>query len=64
MKLRFLLHTLTACAICYSAAAQLLQHRDVSDLQPYKPQQHASGTIRVYGNNYIPALMKSWEEGF
>jgi phosphate transport system substrate-binding protein len=44
--------------------AQLPQHRDVSDLQPYQPQQQVSGTIRVYGNNYIPALMKRWQDGF
>jgi phosphate transport system substrate-binding protein len=47
-----------------SAAAQLPQHLDGSGLQPYKPQQHVSGTIRVYGNNYISALMKRWQEGF
>jgi phosphate transport system substrate-binding protein len=47
-----------------SMLAQLPQHRDVSDVQQYKPQQHVSGTIRVYGNNYIPALMKRWQEGF
>jgi phosphate transport system substrate-binding protein len=48
----------------FSCAAQLPQHRDVSDLQPYKPQQHVSGTIRVYGNNYIPDLMKRWQDAF
>ena len=46
------------------ASAQLPQHADVSSLEPYKPQQQVSGTIRVYGNNYIPALMKHWQEGF
>jgi phosphate transport system substrate-binding protein len=52
-------------AFCASTlSAQLPQHRDVSDLQPYKARQHVSGTIRVYGNNYIPALMKRWQEGF
>jgi phosphate transport system substrate-binding protein len=59
------------CLAAYASAmfagsmlAQLPQHHDVSDLQAYKPQQHVSGTIRVYGNNYIPALMKRWQEGF
>jgi phosphate transport system substrate-binding protein len=46
------------------ASAQLPQHTDVSSLEPYKPQQQVSGIIRVYGNNYIPALMKRWQEGF
>jgi phosphate transport system substrate-binding protein len=47
-----------------SAIAQLPQHHDVSTLQPYRPQQQVSGVVRVYGNNYIPALMKRWQEGF
>ena len=47
-----------------AALAQLPQHRDVSDVQLYRPQQHVSGVIRVYGNNYIPELMKHWQEGF
>ena len=46
------------------ASGQLQQHTDVSSLEPYKPQQQVSGIIRVYGNNYIPALMKRWQEGF
>lgn len=62
MKLR---SNLALClAVCCSAVAQLPQHKDVSDLQPYTPQQHVSGVIRVYGNNYIPDLMKRWEGGF
>jgi phosphate transport system substrate-binding protein len=52
-------------AVCSGAVfAQLPQHRDVSDLTPYKPQRTVSGVVRVYGNNYIPALMKRWQEGF
>ncbi|ADW67579.1 PstS family phosphate ABC transporter substrate-binding protein [Granulicella tundricola] len=47
-----------------SAAAQLPQHHDVSSLTPYTSHQKVSGVIRVYGNNYIPTLMKQWEEGF
>ncbi len=47
-----------------SVSAQLPQHLDVSGLQPYQPQQQVTGTIRVYGNNYIPALMKRWQDGF
>lgn len=34
------------------------------DLKPYQPVQQVEGTIRIYGNNYIPALMKTWEDGF
>jgi len=36
----------------------------LKELKPYAPQQSVSGTIRNWGNNYIPALMKDWEEGF
>jgi phosphate transport system substrate-binding protein len=61
---RSLLLALAIAALSCSVSAQLPQHRDVSDLQPYQPEQQVSGTIRVYGNNYIPALMKRWQEGF
>ena len=27
-------------------------------------QQQVSGTIRNFGNNYIPSLMKQWQDGF
>ena len=58
--------SIAACVLVISlnAAGQLPQHTDVSSLEPYKPQQQVSGAIRVYGNNYIPALMKRWQEGF
>jgi phosphate transport system substrate-binding protein len=46
------------------ASAQLPQHTDVSSLEPYELHEQVSGIIRVYGNNYIPALMKRWQEGF
>jgi phosphate transport system substrate-binding protein len=59
-----LLSALTIAALAIAASAQLPQHKDVSDLQAYHPQQQVSGTVRVYGNNYIPALMKLWQEGF
>ena len=64
MKFKVLLPVFAVAALASAALAQLPQHRDVSDLQPYKLQQHVSGTIRVYGNNYIPKLMKRWQEGF
>lgn len=34
------------------------------DLEPYHPRATVSGTIRNWGNNYIPALMQVWEDGF
>lgn len=65
MNLKFFLSGFAVAAImCSSASAQLPQHHDVSSLQVYKPQQHVSGVIRVYGNNYIPGLMKRWQDGF
>jgi phosphate transport system substrate-binding protein len=64
VNFRVLLPAFAIVALASAALAQLPQHRDVSDLQPYKPQQQVSGTIRVYGNNYIPELMKRWQEGF
>ena len=36
----------------------------LQNLKPYHPTQRVSGTIRNWGNNYIPALMKQWEDGF
>jgi phosphate transport system substrate-binding protein len=57
---------IAACLVLtgLNASAQLPQHLDVSGLQPYKPEQQVSGNIGVYGNNYIPALMKRWQDGF
>jgi len=36
----------------------------LKDLKPYRPKQMVSGIIRNWGNNYIPSLMKAWEDGF
>jgi phosphate transport system substrate-binding protein len=55
---------LAQAVACSIACAQLPQHHDVSDLRPYAPHQRVSGVVRIYGNNYIPALMKQWQEGF
>jgi phosphate transport system substrate-binding protein len=41
------------------AAKSVLQH-----LPTYVPETQVSGVIRNFGNNYIPALMTRWEEGF
>ena len=64
MNLKSYLPVFAVAVLSCPVFAQLPQHRDVSDLQPYQPQQQVSGTIRVYGNNYIPALMKRWQDGF
>lgn len=37
---------------------------ELAGLEPYVPQQQVSGVIRNFGNNYIPGLMKAWQEGF
>ena len=49
---------------CYTSLAAAADPDYLKDLKPYEQQQHVTGTIRVYGNNYIPALMKQWEDGF
>ena len=36
----------------------------LANLRPYHPEQAVSGRIRVWGNNYIPGLMKNWEDEF
>jgi phosphate transport system substrate-binding protein len=38
--------------------------QELEGLRPYVAEQQVSGVIRNFGNNYIPALMKAWEEGF
>ena|SRR5437762_6599731 len=43
---------------------QLPQHHDVSSLTPYHSREQVAGVVRVYGNNYIPGLMKHWQDGF
>jgi phosphate transport system substrate-binding protein len=34
------------------------------DLPPYSAQTPVSGTIRIWGNPYIPELVQAWEDGF
>lgn len=56
---------LIAVAILISSATLLAGEPDfLANLRPYHPEQAVSGTIRVWGNNYIPALMKNWEGEF
>lgn len=46
--------------------AYYTRHFDLSDLPPYRPGERTSGTIRMWGSNYIAdsPLMEYWEEGF
>lgn len=37
---------------------------ELDGLKPYVPGTQVYGTIRNFGNNYIPALMKQWQDGF
>ncbi len=39
-------------------------NRELDGLAPYVARVQVSGVIRNFGNNYIPALMKVWENGF
>jgi phosphate transport system substrate-binding protein len=41
-----------------------VHYSELAGLRPYNPAQQVSGTIRNFGNNYIPGLMKAWEDGF
>jgi phosphate transport system substrate-binding protein len=58
-------HRYLAVAFLLASVAAFAQDLDfLKDLKPYRPEQKVSGTIRNWGNNYIPELMKDWEEGF
>ena len=48
-----------ACAGAFGAAPEFL-----GELEAYRPARDVSGTIRVWGNPYIPELVAAWEEGF
>lgn len=37
---------------------------ELAGLKPYVPKTQVSGVIRSFGNNYIPALVKQWQDGF
>ena len=55
----------TITAFLLSAALASAGDPDyLSDLEPYRPGATVSGTIRNWGNNYIPALIQAWEDGF
>jgi phosphate transport system substrate-binding protein len=53
-----------ATALTLSASLLATEPDYLSGLPPYHPEKSVSGTIRVWGNNYIPGLMKKWEGDF
>ncbi len=56
---------LLVAALALASVPMIAQDPDyLKGLKPYVPQQKVSGTIRNWGNNYIPALLKEWENGF
>lgn len=59
---RLLCVSLLQLGLCAAALSQDIDF--LKDLKPYQPEHKVSGTIRNWGNNYIPELMKDWEEGF
>ena len=59
---RFVYLLLLLLGLSIAASSQEIDY--LKDLRPYQPEQRVSGTIRNWGNNYIPELMKDWEEGF
>jgi phosphate transport system substrate-binding protein len=62
---RCILGTLTAFLSVMCAAATTAAPIDyLSSLSPYRASAPVSGTIRVWGNPYIPGLVEDWEQGF
>ena len=61
MKLKAFICALLALA---STGAFTQEPDYLRDLTPYHAQQSVSGTIRIWGNPYIPELIQAWEEGF
>ena len=56
---------IVAIAVLATSATLFAAEPDfLANLHPYHPEQMVSGTIRVWGNNYIPGLMKNWEDEF
>ena len=57
-------HWSAALLVAASAAAPAADPDYLKGLAPYRAEQSVSGTIRVWGNPYIPELIQAWEEGF
>lgn len=51
-------------AACVMAAHAADEPDYTRDLKPYQPQSNVTGTIRIWGNPYIPELVQAWEDGF
>jgi len=49
-------------SVACGASAQ--NERFADKLAPYTPGTKVIGTVRTYGNNYIPKLVKAWEDEF
>ena len=37
---------------------------DLAGIEPYRPEQKVSGTIRIWGDDHKVNFMKGWERGF
>jgi phosphate transport system substrate-binding protein len=53
---------LSFAMLCATASAAEVDR--LGALAPYGPATPVHGTIRVWGNPYIPGLVQDWEEGF
>ncbi|HZQ42318.1 MAG TPA: substrate-binding domain-containing protein [Acidobacteriaceae bacterium] len=47
-----------------TCAASAQDEHFAERLAPYTPDTQVTGTVRTYGNNYIPKLVKAWEDEF
>jgi phosphate transport system substrate-binding protein len=54
----------SALLVLASLAASGEEPDYLAELAPYQPTRSVTGTIRVWGNPYIPELVQAWEEGF
>ncbi len=59
-----LLATSTAAALLVACVACAAEPDFLGELTPYVSNQPLRGTIRVWGNPYIPELVQAWEDGF
>lgn len=50
--------------VCAAFAACAQEPDYLAGLSPYEPKQSVNGTIRVWGNPYIPELVQAWQDGF
>ena len=55
---------LVAAAVAFSASSCILGADFLAGLPKYQPSGELKGVIRLWGNNYIPALVQAWEDGF